>query len=217
MFVAMKRLIIVAMLCSACGGNSPTTPTPTPTPTPPATPTVTSVAVTTTGCTNGSTCTVPATLQLSAVATLSNGSTQTVTTQAQWSSTNPSVAEVSQSGVVTARNTGGADVTAVYQGKLGGVTINVPPPWSQTGVGDNVFKVPTYVTRMRIDATYGGSCQNFIVRISTQPTSLVNVIIGTCSVADTRSPFTGTYAINNGGVVTITSSTGVNWTFTQLR
>jgi len=141
-----------------------------------------------------------------------------VTSQATWSSTNQSVATVSSSGAVTVQNTGATDVTAVYQGKLGGITLNVPPAWSQNGVGDNVFTMPAYVTRTRIDATYTGSnCQNFIARISTQPTTLVNVIIGTCSVADTRSPFTGTYAINNGGTVTITNSTGVNWTFTQLR
>jgi hypothetical protein len=47
--------------------------------------------------------------------------------------------------------------------------------------------------------------------------SIINVIVGTCSVADTRSPFTGTYAINNGGVVSITSSTGIAWTFTEIR
>ena len=81
------------------------------------------------------------------------------------------------------------------------------PLFTRSGIGDTVFDVPTTVTRLRIDATYTGSCQNFIVRISTTVTSLVNVIIGTCSVADTRSPFSGTYAINNGGTVSITSST----------
>lgn len=98
-----------------------------------------------------------------------------------------------------------------------------PPPVQQnpifttSGSGDNTFTMPSYVTRVRIDATYSGSCQNFIVRVSTQLTSLVNIIIGTCSVADTRSPFTGTYAIRNGGVVEIVSSTGINWTFTEQR
>lgn len=89
--------------------------------------------------------------------------------------------------------------------------------FTASGTGDNVFTIPTYVTRVRVDATYVGNCQNFIVRISSSVTSLINIIIGTCSVADTRSPFSGTYAINSGGTVTITSSTGVNWTFTELR
>jgi len=127
------------------------------------------------------------------------------------------VATVSSSGAVTVQNAGGTDITAVYQGKLGGITLSVPPPWSQSGVGDNVFTMPTYVTRTRIDAMFSGFCQNFIARINTQATTLVNVIIGTCSSADTRSPFSGTYSINNGGTVTITNSTGVNWMFTQLR
>jgi hypothetical protein len=216
----MKRAIaVIAFVIGAwcCGGSStPTTPTPTPAPTP-APPTVTALSVIGCGCTSGGTCTAPANCALTATAQLSNGTTQAVTTQTQWNSTNPSVADVASNGTVTVRNAGVADITAVYQGKLGGVTVSVPPPWSQSGVGDNVFTMPTYVTRARVDATYTGFCQNFIVRISTQVTSLINVIIGTCSSADTRSPFTGTYAINNGGTVTITSSTGVNWTFTQLR
>ena len=96
-------------------------------------------------------------------------------------------------------------------------TLDGVPVFIQNGVGDSTFTVPSHVTRMRIDATYGGTCQNFIVRISTTSSSLVNVIIGTCSVADTRSPFSGTYAINNGGTVTIVSSTGVSWVFTEAR
>lgn len=214
-----RSLVVLAtsLLVSACG-SSPTTPSPSPTPTPTPNPTVVSVAVQGgAGCSNGATCQAPSNQQLVATATLSNGTTQTVTTQATWSSTNVSVADVNTSGAVTVRNAGTADITAVYQGKLGGVTFNVPPPWAQSGSGDNVFVVPSFVTRVRIDATYNGSCQNFIARISTSPTSLVNTIIGTCSVAETRSPFSGTYAINNGGTVTITSSTGINWTFTQVR
>lgn len=89
--------------------------------------------------------------------------------------------------------------------------------WTQSGTGDNVFTVPNYVTKVRIDATYPGSCQNFIVHLSTQIASLVNIIIGSCSVADTKSPFSGTYAIAGGGQIQITSSTGINWTFTEVR
>lgn len=95
---------------------------------------------------------------------------------------------------------------------------NVPTAlWTQAGSGDNVFTVPTYVTKLRVDATYPGDCQNFMVHISTQAFSLVNTIIGTCSVAETRSPFTGTYAIAGGGQVSITNSTGVSWLFTEVR
>lgn len=98
---------------------------------------------------------------------------------------------------------------------VSGTGVNPNPIFVQSGVGDNVFTLPSYVTRVRVDATYGGSCQNFIVHIGTALP--INIIIGTCSVADTRSPFSGTYSVSNGGVVTITSSTGVAWTFTELR
>jgi hypothetical protein len=113
--------------------------------------------------------------------------------------------------VVGDQTSGGAAIN------ISGTGVNPNPIFVQSGIGDSVFTLPSYVTRVRVDASFSGSCQNFIVRVSTSTLSLINVIIGTCSVADTRSPFTGTYAINNGGVVTITNSTGVNWTFTELR
>jgi hypothetical protein len=87
--------------------------------------------------------------------------------------------------------------------------------FTQSGVGDNVFTIPAYVTKVRIDGSYQGSCQNFIVKAGTS--LLVNVIIGTCSVADTHSPFSGTYAIAAGAQIAITSSTGIAWTFTEVR
>lgn len=113
--------------------------------------------------------------------------------------------------VVGDQTSGGAAIN------VSGTGVNPNPIFVQSGVGDNVFTLPSYVTRVRVDATYTGSCQNFIVHVSTSVVSLINVIIGTCSVADSRSPFSGTYAISNGGVVSITGSTGINWTFTELR
>lgn len=96
----------------------------------------------------------------------------------------------------------------------------VPPPiFTTSGVGDNVVSIPSFVTRLRVDATYPGSCQNFIVHyvVGSSTTFLINVIIGTCSVADTRSPFSGTYAITGGGTLQVLNSTGVAWTLTEVR
>jgi hypothetical protein len=87
--------------------------------------------------------------------------------------------------------------------------------FTQSGVGDNVFTIPGYVTRVRVDGSFQGSCQNFIVNANNR--LLINVIIGTCSVADTKSPFTGTYAISGATSVAITGSTGIAWTFTEVR
>ncbi len=64
-------------------------------------------------------------------------------------------------------------------------------------------------------ATYPGFCQNFIVRAS--GSLLINIIIGTCTVADTRTPFSGTYTVPAGSQIQITGSTGVSWTFTEVR
>ncbi|MDO8835730.1 MAG: Ig-like domain-containing protein [Vicinamibacterales bacterium] len=130
---------IVAVVLSGCGGGgggggtspSPVAPSPAP---PPAAPTVTAVTVTGAGCTAAAmpagvirpVCTadlLATTFQLAATATMSDGTTQTVTNTAQWSSTNTSVATVSAQGLVAIVGRGEADVTALYQGKLGGQTI----------------------------------------------------------------------------------------------
>ena len=92
----------------------------------------------------------------------------------------------------------------------------VPTPttiWGVSGAGDNVFDMPTYIRRVRIDGFYGGRCQNFVVRIAGR--LVVNEILGNCSVALGRD-FTGTY-VTSGGVVEITNASGVQWTFTEVR
>jgi len=63
--------------------------------------------------------------QLTATANLSNGQTQNVSSQATWQSSNPSVATVSATGLVTAVKTGTADITALYQGQTGRSTLQV--------------------------------------------------------------------------------------------
>jgi hypothetical protein len=93
--------------------------------------------------------------------------------------------------------------------------INNTPLFTRSGVGDTVFDMPTTVARVRVQAAPTTSCQNFIVRIDGRP-SIINVILGTCSVADART-LDSIYLTGGGGVVQITSSTGVQWTFTEVR
>jgi hypothetical protein len=88
------------------------------------------------------------------------------------------------------------------------------PPFSRSGSGANVFDMPSTVTRVRIIGDYGGSCENFIVRIAGR--LIVNEILGSCSVATTGRHFDGTF-LTSGGVVEVTSSSGISWSFTQVN
>jgi hypothetical protein len=130
----------------ACGSTN--TPAPTaPTPPAPATLTVTSLSVTGTEC-SGGICPGQAGngLQLKATAQLSNSTSQDVTAQATWSTTNSTVATVS-GGLVSFRGAGDADVIAVYQGKSDGQTMRLIPAGPT-----NSFSSGTYLVNKDIVA-----------------------------------------------------------------
>lgn len=97
---------VLSMMAGACG--STTSPS-----------TVSSVTVT------GTAPAVGATSQFSAMAVLSDGSTQDVTNVATWSSSNPTDAIVSSTGVVTGVAAGAATVQATYQNVTGSEQITV--------------------------------------------------------------------------------------------
>ncbi len=98
---------------------------------------------------------------------------------------------------------------------VSGTGINNTPLFTLSGVGDTVFDMPLTVARVRVQAAPTTSCQNFIVKIGGRA-SIINVILGTCSVADART-LDSSYLTGGGGTVQITSSTGVQWTFTEIR
>lgn len=87
-----------------------------------------------------------------------------------------------------------------------------PPLYVATGSGDTVFDIPRNVTRIKIEANYPGRSTNFIVKIAGR--LVVNELLGP---AFGPSTFTGTYLIAGGGTVEITNSSGVNWSFTEVR
>jgi hypothetical protein len=115
--------VLLALFVVACSSGSSSTSPSTPITQSPATPTITAVTVT------GSAPSVGASAQFTATAALSNNTTQTVTSQATWQSSNTSVASVTSSGVVTGVNAGTADVTATYQNVSGiaHLTVSRPP------------------------------------------------------------------------------------------
>lgn len=104
---------------------------------------------------------------------------------------------------------GGNSIAFTGAGTLDGI-----PIWTRSGTGNTVFDMPSHVGRVRIQATPPSSCQNFAVRRN--GSLLVNVILGTCSVADVRT-YDGTHLVSGGGVIEIVISEGVSWTFTEVR
>jgi hypothetical protein len=91
--------------------------------------------------------------------------------------------------------------------------VRTGPLWTRSGTGADVFDMPTAVGRVRITATYTGRCENFIVHVG--GSGVVNVILGTCSVADSVN-YDGTHLVK-GGTTEVLHASGVNWTFTEVR
>lgn len=80
------------------------------------------------------------------------------------------------------------------------------PLWSQDGIGNGTFSVPSHVTRLKTIGNAPARRENFTVRLNG------NVIIDESAVArfqDVRSI--------PGGQVTITGSEGVIWSFEEIR
>ena len=122
-------VVVLSGAIAACGSSTPTTP---------AAPTVKSVAI-------GGNLTLTAvgqTSQLAATATLSDGTTQAVTSTSTWQSSNTAVATVSAAPVlVSSVGYGTATIAAADSGVTGtaGVTssLNVNGTWTGTGTDSN--------------------------------------------------------------------------------
>ena len=89
-----------------------------------------------------------------------------------------------------------------------------PPLWSNAGTGDTVFDMPRSVARVRVIGTYTAHSSNFIVWIDKPRTLLVNELLGT---GWGRTTYDGILLTEGGGIVSIESSSGVVWSFTEVR
>jgi len=206
---------VCAIAIASCGGSgsSPTSPT-NPTPTPPARTTFNLSGSVVNNRANG--IKIPnATLTITAGTNSGTATTSDASGNYQFTNLTPGTFTITSH---AASYTDGSQAVTLGNADAAGVNIFMDPPvFVQSGIGDNVFTLPAWVSKVRVDATYGGYCQNFIVHVSSGAFSLINVIIGTCGVADSRSPFSGTYQVVGGSTVTITQSTGIAWTFTEQR
>src|SRR5215831_15321239 len=109
--VVAVGLAIFSEICSSC--------TATPTSMTPATSAVSSVLV------KGTAPTIGTMVQFSARAVLSNGATQSVTSQATWRSSLPEVAAVDDTGIVTGISVGSTEITATYRNVSGVIAIAI--------------------------------------------------------------------------------------------
>ncbi len=91
------------------------------------------------------------------------------------------------------------------------VTPVVLPLFTNSGTGNMVFTMPTSVSRIHIVGAYPGASSNFVVSIGGQ--NVINEMIGT---SQTPMVSDGVY-LTTGGLVQITLSSGVAWTFTEVR
>jgi hypothetical protein len=195
-------LSIFVAACSDSG--SPTNPT-SPTPPAPSTPTVVSLTGTVSSITGGGI--VGATVRIGDGANAGKTTQTTAGGSYRFDNLTASDANISAS-------------ASGYEEKAGGVYINGtntlnftlrPPTFTRSGSGDNVFDMPTYVSRVRITANYDRYSSNFVVYIGGR--LVVNELIGT---GWGTTAFNGTYT-TSGGVTEIKLSSGVAWSFTEVR
>lgn len=85
--------------------------------------------------------------------------------------------------------------------------------YTNSGSGDTVFDMPTYIRRIRVVGVYNGYGSNFIVRIG--GSLAVNEILGDTTIGIGRR-YEGTLQ-TTGGAVVITNSSGVQWSFEETR
>ena len=153
-------LLLCLLFVVACGGKSPTTPSTTPPPqtnNPPPPPAVTLQSVSLSGNFTGARA-AGDTFQTTATGTMSNGSTQNVTSSCtDWQSDNQFVATVNGSGLITARNSGQSTITTTCQGVFarGLITLTLGP---RTSFGSGQYLVGSDIASGRYFSAPASSC-----------------------------------------------------------
>jgi hypothetical protein len=124
---------------------------------------------------------------------------------------------------------GNANVSASanqFPEAIAGVHINLgstldfqldPPPWTARGNGSDVFEVPAWVARVRVDGEFQGTqgrCDTLAIRFA--GSNVLNTTLGTCPNGVPH--YQGVHLMSNGGMVEmIAPSTLVAWRLEWLR
>jgi hypothetical protein len=224
----MKRFVVavsLATVVAACGSSSSTTaPTPGPAPTPP--------IATTYSLTGTVTSTAGGGIAGATVRILDGAN-------AGKSTTTSASGAYSFTGLAVAGQTVNASATN-YSALSKGVSTTTnqtldfqlapTPLFARTGVGNTVFDVPDNVLKVRITGIYTGSSTNFVMWLGPQNVAcgvviasgcrlLVNELLGTSWKSTTYDAtlLTGNGGTSATGSLTVQLSTGVAWTFTEVR
>ena len=165
------------------------------------------------------------TVQLAANIEMSDGSVRE-NVSAEWTSSNTTVARVSNNGLVTARQPGVFSVSVQAEGLTARITgLRVVPrlePWSRSGTGATILDLPTRITRIRIEGEYTGRVEHFSVwcgSFGDYGGLLVNEIIGTNSSTRYSGVHSALRRYNNRGAPCREleiGGTGVRWTITEV-
>jgi Bacterial Ig-like domain (group 2) len=140
-------------------------------------------------------------LQLQAIASFSDGTTQTLTTSAAWQTTQPNVAIVNSQGGLSAVGQGSAQVSATYQGATGIASVAIgPPALVKIAVGPSSSSLPVGESEQLIaTGTFtDGTTQNL-----TQSAAWTSSSAAIASVSSV-----GTAVAITVGTVTITATSG---------
>lgn len=199
--------IVGAILVHGCGGDSPTRPGPV------SAPPVVAVSLNGTVSSQSGTRLAAATLLILDGANAGRTTTTTSTGEYRFADLTPGNANVSASAAGHFEDRRG--LTLVPGANTLNFTLQLGAIFAISGQGNQVFDVPAYVRRVRITGSYDGFCENFILRIGGR--TIVNEILGACSVASGRT-YDGTHQLQtNGGFGETVNSTGIRWTVTELR
>jgi len=159
--------------------------------------TLLSIAVTPTN----PTITVGKTQQLTATGSFSDGSSQDMTTQVSWLSSDPTKATVSTTGLVTGQNGGSTTISATYGGISGSTSVTVIPQTPLTiAVTPNNPTVTTANT-LQLTATgnySGGSTQDLTTQVTWQSSDPTKVTVSATGLvagqsAGSSATITATY------------------------
>jgi hypothetical protein len=168
-------LLLAAAIASRCIGGSPTGPVPAHTPPPP---TITGLTITGAGGGNPG-----QTAQLAANASFSDGSSQIVTTQAVWTSTNASIATVSPAGVITFVAIGESDIRATYASMSANARVTVVaaplPRHNLTGVVTDADRRGVGLAGARVEVTDGPDAGRATTTAADGSYTLTNLTEGT--------------------------------------